>query len=133
MVVRNNGPETQQVRELLTFGTAERAARALAAIRSDLEDCPRDTVDPVGYPSRVKVYDVTTGYDDVIWSVTARRALATGRLGGYFAQVVRVGRAVVLNYDYGEFGGPSREAAEALNNNSHEFAPIMCRWTAAGC
>lgn len=133
MVVRNNGPETQQIRELLTFTKPERAARAVAAIRTDLEDCPGDTVDPVGYASRVKVYDVTTGYDDVLWSVTARRAIATGRLGGYFAQVVRVGKAVVLNYDYGEFGGPSRAAAEALNSNSQEFAPMMCRWTQAGC
>lgn len=133
MVVRNNGPETQQIRELLTFTTAERAARAVAAIRTDLENCPRDTVDPVGYPSRVKVYDVSTGYDDVLWSVTARRAIVTGRLGGYFAQVLRVGTAVVLNYAHGEYGGPSRGAAEALSSNSREFAPLMCRWTQAGC
>ena len=133
MAVRNNGPETQQVRELLTFGTATRAATVVAAIRADLGSCPDDTVDPVGYPSRVKVYRQTTGYDDVLWSVTARRAAATGRLGGYFAQVVRVGKAVVLNYDYGEYGGPSRAAASALNTDSQELAPTLCRWTAAGC
>jgi hypothetical protein len=133
MAVRNSGPETLQVRELLTFGTATRAARVVARIRTDLESCPRDTIDAVGHPSRVKVYPVTTGYDDVVWSVTARRAYETGRLGGYVAQVVRVGTAVVLNYDHGEYGGPSRGAAEALTTDSQELAPRLCRWTVAGC
>ncbi|MEN8672724.1 hypothetical protein [Nocardioides sp.] len=133
MAVRNNGPETQQVRELLTFGTAKRATKVVARIRAGLETCPDDTVDPFGNPSRVKVYDVTTGYDDVLWSVTAKHARQTGRLGGYFAQVMRVGKAVVLNYDYGEYGGTSRGAARVLNTDSQELAPSLCRWTVAGC
>ncbi len=133
MAVVNSGPETQQVRELLTFGSAQRAAKVVAGIRADLESCPPDTVDSVGQPSKVTVYDVTTGYDDVIWSVTAKRAAQTGRLGGSFAQVMRVGKAVVLNYDAGEYGGPSRAAARSLNRDSQELAPLMCRWTAAGC
>lgn len=133
MAVRNSGPEALEVRELLTFGTAQRAAKVVAHIRDGLTGCPSETVDRFGNPTRVKVYRVTTGYDDVTWSVTGKRARQTGLLGGYFAQVMRVGKAVVLNYDYGEYGGTSRGAAKVLSTNSQEFAPLMCRWTRAGC
>lgn len=130
MAVRNNGPETQQIRELLTFGSAQRAARVVARVRADLTSCPDDTVDSYGQATRVKVFRLTTGYDDVLWSVTA----ADDQIGGYVAQVMRVGKAVVLNYDSGEYSRTStRPGARALNRDSQELAPLMCRWTAAGC
>lgn len=129
MVARNNGPETEQVRELLTFGKAQRAAKVVDRIRSDLANCPDGTTDDGGRPSTVKVYHVTTGYDDAIWSVTAGK----GQIGGYIAQVMRVGTAVVLNYDSGEYSGKPRGGARALNRDSQELAPLLCRWTVAGC
>ena len=130
MAVRSFGPESLQVRELLTFRSAQRAARVVAGVRDDLATCPEDTADAYDRPSQVKVFRLTTGYDDVLWSVTA----ADEQIGGYIAQVMRVGTAVVLNYDAGEYSRTTtRPGARALNRNSQEFAPQLCRWTAAGC
>lgn len=130
MAVRNSGPETQQVRELLTFTTARRAARVVAHVRDDLRTCPDGGVDAGGRPTTVKHYRaIGTGYDDVLWSVTA----GEGQIGGYVAQVMRVGKAVVLNYDAGEYSGVPRRGAKYLNRGSQELAPKLCRWTVAGC
>lgn len=129
LVVLNTGPETLQVRELLTFGSADRAARVVNRIRSDLRRCPGLTRDDGGRRSAVALYAVTTGYDDVTWSVTAR----DGSVGGYVAQAMRVGSAVLLNFDYGEYSGRPRFGARVLNRNSREFAPRLCRWTVTGC
>lgn len=130
MAVRSFGPESLQVRELLTFRSADRAARVVAGVRADLAGCPDDTTDSHDRATRVKVFGLTTGYDDVLWSVTA----ADDQIGGYIAQVMRVGKAVMLNYDAGEYSRTTtRPGARALNRNSQEFAPLMCRWTAAGC
>lgn len=130
MAVRNFGPESLQVRELLTFRGASRAARVVARVRDDLAGCPDGTVDSSDQATRVKVFGLTTGWDDVVWSVTA----ADEQIGGYVAQVMRVGKAVVLNYDAGEYSRTTtRPGARALNRDSQDFAPLLCRWTAAGC
>lgn len=130
LAVRSFGPESLQVRELLTFGSAARAARVVEGVRADLAGCPDNAVDSSGQRTRVRVFGLTTGYDDVLWSVTA----ADDQLGGYLAQVVRVGKAVVINYDAGEYSRTTtRPGARALNRNSQDFGPSMCRWTKAGC
>ncbi|MGA8845351.1 MAG: hypothetical protein WB471_01915 [Nocardioides sp.] len=130
LAVRSFGPESLQVRELLTFRSAARAARVVSRVRSDLAGCGEDTVDSSGRRTQVRVFGLTTGYDDVLWSVTA----ADDQIGGYLAQVMRVGKAVLLNYDAGEYSRTSTHpGARSLNRNSRDFGPSMCRWTTAGC
>ncbi len=70
------------------------------------------------------------GYDDVIWSVTARN----GQPGGYVVQAVRVGSAILVSQDSGEYSrGTTGFGARALNRDDRAFAPRLCRWTLAGC
>lgn len=128
MAVRNYFAESLDVRELVTFSSASRAVRVMAGIRADLRTCPRLTGEP-GARTTVHRYGFTTGYDDVLWSLTQRN----GSIGGYVAQLTRVGSAILLNYNAGDYVGRPVGGARQMNRDSREFAPRMCRWTAAGC
>ena len=124
LAVRVTGPEYSLTRQLETFADADTAAGMLADLRAALADCP---------VSGSKVFtelDAQTSYDD---SVTFSMTYDEG-LGGTIFQVVRVGRAVLLVAETGEYSPETvANGVTELTAANRQVTDLMCEFTEAGC
>jgi hypothetical protein len=128
------GPmEEQADRTLALYADDRTAAQALAAIRSGVEDCPRDE-NGGGAPLVQQRATADLGGDD------SYAFIQRAKDGDFFSQlslweIVRTGNALYLDYSYGAVGDDTAvQAAEgAMTNRSEKTRAALCVFSATGC
>jgi hypothetical protein len=102
-------------RTLALYPSVDDGVAALADLRDALTGCPEEPGEP-DYGTTHTLLDLALGEESVVWANTYWFATGGEKLHGTGLTVhaaVRVGRAVLLSYEYGEGNGSdeSRQAA----------------------
>ncbi len=126
--------EWSRGRTLVLYQSTAAAESAVAASRDAVAGCPDEPAEP-GYGSTHTLLDVQLGDESVAWSdtywstVNGERGHDTGLTVHH---LVRVGRAVLLGYEYGEGNGSEKSRADAIERATELERPVVARMDLVG-
>jgi hypothetical protein len=94
-------------RTLVLFPTERAAIEAVTAGREAMARCPEEPADGSGDATAHTLLDIPLGDESVVWIDRFLSADTGGHVdtGLVVYEIVRVGRAVLMSYDYGEGNG----------------------------
>jgi hypothetical protein len=114
-------------RTLALYPSAEAAALAVASARDALAGCADETVEP-GYGTTHTDLHIRLGDESVVWGDTYWQAVDGEKLhdtGLTVYHLVRVGRAVLLAYEYGEGNGTEQSRRNAIERATELERPVV--------
>jgi hypothetical protein len=120
--------EWSRGRTLVLYETTAEAAEALDAARASLAACPEEEIGG-GYVGVTTIYeDVRMGEQSVVWADTGGfrqdgEILFDTGLTVY--HLVRVGRAVLASYEYGEGNGGPKVRPPAIDRATDADQPVV--------
>jgi len=120
--------EWSRGRTLVLYPSEAAATAAVAASRTAVSRCPED--------SRTHtLVDVVLGEESVVWTDTYWSVIGGEKLydtGLTVYHLVRVGRAVLLAYEYGEGNGSVESRAGAVQRATDLERPVVAEMVAVG-
>jgi hypothetical protein len=114
-------------RTLVLYATEDDAEVAVTAVADALAGCP-DEPDGQGYGTSHTPSDIRTGDQSVVWADTYWFTSDGEKLhdtGLTVYDLVRVGRAVMLSYEYGEGNGSEQTRRSAIARATEADQPVV--------
>ncbi len=119
--------EWSRGRTLVLYPSADDAVRAVLAAREAVAGCP-DEPSEADYGSTHTVLDVPLGDESVVWADTYWFVSDGEKLhdtGLTVHHLVRVGRAVLLAYEYGEGNGSDESRGDSIARATELERPVV--------
>ena len=125
-------------RTLVLYPSGDAATAAVATARDVITSCPRDDGDDNGWTEHTGI-DYDAGDQSFAWIdrwwTTELDGFDTGLV---VYHVVRVGKAVLFTYEYGEGNGSAQTRLAAVARAAKEDQPLVdamgdCRWPTVDC
>ena len=132
--VRATEPEWYRGRTLVRYRTERAASAAVARARAAVSACPEEReADGSGVDHTVRD-DVRLGEESVAWIDRYPQAAAGGAYdpGLTVYHVVRVGRAVLASYDYGEGNATPRSRERSVAEATAADRPVVAAMAGVG-
>jgi hypothetical protein len=126
--------EWSRGRTLVLYPSAHEAAAAVTTASDALAGCPEESGEP-GYGTAHTVLHQELGEQSVAWTDTYWFESDGDRLFGTGLTVyhlVRVGRAVLLAYEYGEGNGSEESRANSIESATELEHPVVSRMDLVG-
>jgi hypothetical protein len=126
--------EWSRGRTLVLYADEHSATEALSAAREALAACAMEPGQP-GYGSAHTLLDQTMGDQSVTWTDTYWYESEDERLfdtGLTVYHLVRVGRAVLMSYEYGEGNGSEESRASSIERATDLERPVVDRMRDGG-
>ena len=112
-------------RTLVLYPSTEAASTAVVTARDVITHCPRDDGDDYGWTEHTLI-NYVAGHESVGWIdrwwTTEVNGFDTGLI---VYHVARVGRAVLLTYEYGEGNGSEQTRRSALDRAAEADQPVV--------
>jgi len=137
LATSSSGPEFFTYRQVISFPDAAAAQAQMEHVRGLVRGCERHATESGTTEIVWTEVDADTGYDSFMagYGYYAFGEDYAANTGGDIVQLTRVGRAILVVGDTGEYSGAEsiQWAAPNFTQRSKQLAPLLCSFTDAGC